>query len=239
MGKRKVKKGRFLNETQAEKNLKAKLDPKVNALRDRLDAELMKTINEKEMERVSTQQGIETADREARIGAQMDSSLAKNIALPAQLASNAVADLTTGRRMGTAAEVQTDIDAAKAVSGKENVEDKGELRKTGQLANIDLTEAMAKERGDQAKRGALYNTVGGFVKGRLSAAGKTLTGDPGFTIDSSGADVPVAPPTMLSALLNPNPGGSNFVDLNYSPKTKSIESIQDADSRLSFRGPSA
>ena len=50
MSRRKVKKGRFLDETQAEKNLKAKLDPKVNALRDRLDAELTTAIQEKEME---------------------------------------------------------------------------------------------------------------------------------------------------------------------------------------------
>ena len=123
MSKRKVKKGRFLNETQAEKNLKAKLDPKVNALRDRLDAELTTAIQEKEMDRVSTQQGIAAADTEQRIAKEMDLGLAKNIALPAQFASNAVADMTTGRRLGTIQETQTGIDVAKAVSGKEQIED--------------------------------------------------------------------------------------------------------------------
>ena len=49
------------------------------------------------------------------ISQKMDMGLAKNSALPAQFASNAVADMTTGRRIGTAQNVQTDIDVAKAV----------------------------------------------------------------------------------------------------------------------------
>jgi hypothetical protein len=218
MSRRKVKKGRFLNETQAEKNLKAKLDPKVNALRDRLDAELTTAIQEKEMDRVSTQQGIAAADREQRVATTIDTGLAKNVALTAQLASNAVADMTTGRRVGTAEEVQTDVDVAKAVSGKEQIEDKGELRKTGQIANIDLTEAAAKEKGDLAKRGALYNTASGFISGRLTAAGKALTKDPGYTVDAKGMAVPAERPSLFEAIMDPTLGGSSLAKVDYAPK---------------------
>ena len=229
MSKRKVKKGRFLDETQAEKNLKAKLDPKVNALRDRLDAELTKSIQEKEMDRVSTQQGITAADTEQRIAKQMDLGLAKNIALPAQFASNAVADMTTGRRLGTIQETQTDIDVAKAVSGKEQIEDKGELRKTGQTANIDLTEAMAKEKGDLARQGALYNTAGSFINSRMNAAARAMTGDPGFTVDEKGRDVPAENPGLFSALMNP------LAKVEYTPtSTEKIEG-RNPGSKLSFK----
>jgi len=231
MSKRKVKKGRFLNETQAEKNLKAKLDPKVNALRERLDAELTKSIQEKEMDRVSTQQGIAAADTEQRIAKEMDLGLAKNIALPAQFASNAVADMTTGRRLGTIQETQTDIDVAKAVSGKEQIEDKGELRKTGQMANIDLTEAMAKEKGDLAKRGALYNTAGSFINSRMNAAARAMTGDPGITYNDAGAIVPAENPGLFSALMNP------LAKVEYTPtSTESIEG-RNPGSKLSFLQP--
>src|SRR6056300_1073821 len=231
MSRRKVKKGRFLDETQAEKNLKAKLDPKVNALRDRLDAELTKSIQEKEMDRVSTQQGIAAADTEQRVSKQMDLGLAKNIALPAQFASNAVADMTTGRRLGTIQETQTDIDVAKAVSGKEQIEDKGELRKTGQIANIDLTEAMAKEKGDLAKRGAMYNTAGSFINSRMNAAARAMTGDPGFTVGASATEVPAENPGLFSALMNP------LAKVEYTPK--STETIQGSNpgSKLSFLQP--
>ena len=231
MSRRKVKKGRFLNETQAEKNLKAKLDPKVNALRDRLDAELTTAIQEKEMDRVSTQQGIAAADTEQRVAKQMDLGLAKNIALPAQFASNAVADMTTGRRLGTIQETQTDIDVAKAVSGKEQIEDKGELRKTGQIANIDLNEAVAKEKGDLAKRGALYNTAGSFINSRMNAAAKAMTADLGFTKNAAGETVPVENPGLFSALMNP------IAKVEYTPtSTESIEG-RNPGSKLSFFNP--
>ena len=230
MSRRKVKKGRFLDETQAEKNLKAKLDPKVNALRDRLDAELTTAIQEKEMDRVSTAQGIASADREARISQKMDMGLAKNIALPAQFASNAVADMTTGRRIGTAQNVQTDIDVAKAVSGKENIEDKGELRKTGQLANIDLNEAMAKEKGDLAKRGAMYNTASSFVK-----AGLSKLANPDTVPVIEGGQVKLDTEKIFEAFTTgkTNPALIGSVgSIDYTPSAISV--IQDDDSKLSF-----
>lgn len=230
MSKRKVKKGRFLNETQAEKNLKAKLDPKVNALRDRLEAELTTAIQEKEMDRVSTAQGIAAADRESRISKQMGVGLAKNIALPAQFASNAVADMTTGRRIGTAQGVQTDIDVAKAVSGKENIEDKGELRKTGQIANIDLNEAVAKEKGDLAKRGAMYNTASSFVK-----AGLSKLANPDTVPVIEGGQVNLDTEKIFEAFTTgkTNPALIGSVgSIDYTPSDISV--IQDDDSILSF-----
>ena len=230
MSRRKVKKGRFLDETQAEKNLKAKLDPKVNALRDRLDAELTTAIQEKEMDRVSTQQGIASADREQRVVDMIDTGLAKNVALTAQLASNAVADMTTGRRIGTAQNVQTDIDVAKAVSGKENIEDKGELRKTGQLANIDLNEAMAKEKGDLAKRGAMYNTASSFVK-----AGLSKLANPDTVPVIEGGQVKLDTEKIFEAFTTgkTNPALIGSVgSIDYTPSDISV--IQDDDSKLSF-----
>ena len=231
MSRRKVKKGRFLDETQAEKNLKAKLDPKVNALRDRLDAELTKSIQEKEMDRVSTQQGIAAADTEQRVAKQMNLGLAKNIALPAQFASNAVADMTTGRRIGTAQEAQTDVDVAKAVSGKEQIEDKGELRKTGQIANIDLTEAAAKEKGDLAKRGAMYNTASSFVK-----AGLSKLANPDTVPVIEGGQVKLDTEKIFEAFTTgkTNPALIGSVgSIDYTPSD--ISSLQDEEaSRLSF-----
>jgi len=231
MSRRKVKKGRFLDETQAEKNLKAKLDPKVNALRDRLNAELTTAIQEKEMDRVSTAQGIAVADTEQRIAKEMDLGLAKNIALPAQFASNAVADMTTGRRIGTAQEAQTDVDVAKAVSGKEQIEDKGELRKTGQIANIDLTEATAKEKGDLAKRGAMYNTASSFVQ-----AGLSKLANPDTVPVIKGGQVNLDNEKIFEAFrtgkTNPALIGS-VGSIDYTPAD--ISSLQDEESsRLSF-----
>jgi len=234
MSRRKVKKGRFLNETQAEKNLKAKLDPKVNALRERLDAELTKSIQEKEMDRVSTQQGIAAADREVRVSKEIDRGLAKNVALTAQLASNAVADMTTGRRLGTAQETQTDVDVAKAVSGKEQIEDKGELRKTSQIANIDLTDAMAKEKGDLAKQGALYNTAGSFIKAGLS---KLANPDTVPTIDDKGQvnlDTEKIFEAFRTGKTNPAIIGS-VGSVDYTPSD--ISKIDDEGTRLSFLRP--
>lgn len=230
MSRRKVKKGRFLDETQAEKNLKAKLDPKVNALRDRLDAELTTAIQEKEMDRVSTAQGIAAADRESRISKQMGVGLAKNIALPAQFASNAVADMTTGRRIGTAQGAQTDIDVAKAVSGKEQIEDKGELRKTGQIANIDLNEAVAKEKGDLARQGAMYNTASSFVK-----AGLSKLANPDTVPVIEGGQVKLDTEKIFEAFTTgkTNPALIGSVgSIDYTPSDISV--IQDDDSKLSF-----
>ena len=233
MGRRKVKKGRFLDKTGGEKELQARLDPEVNALRDRYDAELMKTINEKEVDRVSTAQGIQSADREQRLASVVDSGLAKNVALSAQFASNAVADLTTGRRVGTAANIQTDIDAAKAVSGKENIEEKGDLRKVTQDANVDLTSAMAEEKGDLAKRGALYNTASSFTKAGL----RKLANPDIVPVIEDGGKINLDTEKIFEAFrsgksTNPAVIGS-LASIDYTPTD--ISSLQDDEaSKLSF-----
>jgi len=183
--RRKVKSGRFLDQTEAEKKLKAKLDPKVEMLRQKLTDQLTESISKSETERTKEAQGIMAADREARLADMMNVSTASSIALPAQLASNAIADATTGRRLGTAAEVQSRADVAKSKLGVETIDERGDLKRTQQEARVDLAEGAAKESGDIARQGALYSTLGGITSGYLSKLSKDAgEGQIGFTYDT-------------------------------------------------------
>lgn len=193
--RRKVKSGRFLDQTEAEKQLKAKLDPKVDMLRQKLEDQLTESIRKSETERTKEAQGIMSADREARLATMMNASTASDISLPAQLASNAIADATTGRRLGTSAEVQSRADVAKSKLGVETIDEKGELKKTQQDARVDLAQGVAKESGDIAKQGAIYGAVGGFTSGALSRLNqKSENPVEGVSYDARGNIIPVTRP---------------------------------------------
>ena len=238
--RRKVKSGRFLDQTEAEKQLKAKLDPKVERLRQKLTDQLTESISKSETERTKEAQGIMGADREARLADMMNVSTASSIALPAQLASNAIADLTTGRRLGTAAEVQSRADVAKSKLGVETIDERGDLKRTQQAARVDLAEGAAKESGDIARQGALYSTLGGITSGYLSKLSKEDgRGEIGFTIDPSGIIIQTRMPRGAEFSAGRNlfqQPGTELSRIDYSGRNN-LRNMSTPGSQLAFTVP--
>jgi len=230
MSRRKVKKGRFLDKTEAEKQMEKTLNTKVANLENALTTKIQERMDAEAVERVGTTQGILAADREAQLGGKIDYGLAKNVALAAQYASNAVASATTGRRMGTIDEVQGDLKLAEELSKKEGIEEGYQLGKTGQAASIDLGKAMAEEKGDLAKRGAMYSTATGFARGAL---GKIFEEEvPDVQFDPNSQQVILGDPNKLAMNFTSQPGGSKLGDVVYS--AKDISKLDPFRSGLSF-----
>lgn len=230
MSRRKVKKGRFLDKTEAEKQMEKTLNTKVANLENALTTKIQERMDAEAVERVGTAQGILAADREAQLGGKVDYGLAKNVALAAQYASNAVASATTGRRMGTIDEIQGDLKLAEELSKKERIEEGYQMGKTGQAASVDLGKAMAEEKGDLAKQGALYNTGLGVAQnliGRIPGKDETTVGTIG-----EGGEITLGDPNKLAMNFTSQPGGSKLGDVLYSPKD--IEKLDPFGSGLSF-----
>lgn len=231
MSRRKVKKGRFLDKTEAEKQMEKTLNTKVANLENALTAKIQERMDAEAVERVGTAQGILAADREAQLGGKVDYGLAKNVALAAQYASNAVASATTGRRLGTIDEVQGDLKLAEQLTKKEGIEEGYQMGKTGQAASVDLNKAMAEEKGDLAKQGAGYSTVTGFARGALAKLNEQ-TGGPDVQFDPTTQQIIIGEPKDLAMNFTSQPGESKLGDVFYSPKD--IEKLDPFGSGLSF-----
>ena len=231
MSRRKVKKGRFLDKTEAEKQMEKKLGSQVSELENRLTGKIQDRMKAEAVERVGTTQGILAADREAQLAGKTDYGLAKNVALAAQYASNAVASATTGRRMGTIDEVQGDFKLAEELTKKEGIEQGYQMGQTAQAAQIDLGKAIADERGDLAKRGAVYNTASGVAQGLYNKFKPQDAEE--ITITPGGQNIELigANNSALSNLGVNQPGGTSSTVL-YEPRD--IDELNPYGNSLAF-----
>jgi hypothetical protein len=222
MSRRKVKRGRFLEKTAAEKQMESKLNQQISGLETALNEKITQRLEQEAVERVGTTQGMLAADREAALAGKMGTGLAKNVALTAQLTSNAIADATTGRRVGTEQEVKGGLQLAGQLSAIEKAKTGFELGETKQAAQIDLGEAIAKEKGDLAKRGAMQSFAKGVAKGALN---EIANPDSKVQIDSNTGQLVLSSGGPFSNMnFTSQPGQSNMGDINYTPKD--IKTIQ-------------
>lgn len=230
MSRRKVKRGRFLEKTAAEKQMESKLNQQISGLETALNEKITQRLEQEATERVGTAQGMLAADREAALAGKMGTGLAKNVALTAQLTSNAIADATTGRRVGTEQEVKGGLQLAGQLSNIEKARTGFEVGETKQAAQIDLGEAIAKEKGDLAKRGAMQSFAQGVAKGALS---ELRSPDSNVKIDSDTGQIIVSSDGPFSNMnFTSQPGQSNMGNVNYTPKD--IKTIQTPGAGLAF-----
>jgi len=218
MSRRKVKKGRFLDKPEAERQMEVKLNQQVSDLENVLTTRLKQRQEQEAIERTGTAQGILAADRESRLAGVTDYGIAKNVATTAQLVSNAVADATTGRRLAAIDEAKGDIQLAGELSDVQRTKEGYELGKVKQEAQVALGSAIAEERGDAAKQGALYSTVLGGIKGYMSKEPEY-----GVNFDPSTQEISI---DKLGMNFTGQPGqtGSGLGIVQYAPK-----SVKDLD----------
>jgi hypothetical protein len=222
MSRRKVKRGRFLEKTAAEKQMESKLNQQISGLETALNEKITQRLEQEATERVGTAQGMLAADREAALAGKMGTGLAKNVALTAQLTSNAIADATTGRRVGTEQEVKGGLELAGQLSNIEKARTGFEVGETKQAAQIDLGKAIAEEKGDLAKRGAAQQVVLSTTK---SALNEIANPDSKVQIDSNTGQLVLSSGGPFSNMnFTSQPGQSNMGDINYTPKD--IKTIQ-------------